>query len=272
MGGRQNHERRCIVKLPFVISLPHCSDKIPERIRPHIVLTRNEMLDSVDVGVREIFGCLPAERVLCAPWSRLVVDLNRSPDQRGAKGLAPLVDYHGRPVYDPHATPDEKEIEDRLTAYYQPYHRQLQNALQIPHIKGLLDCHSLKNIGPPGAPDAGKERKDIVLGNNGGPGGENNPVRGKIICPSALLNFMKRVFEEAGFSVSLNIPYAGGFITTHYGRMLVTNNKMALQIEINQGLYVDSLTEKIMPSKLTAVRAGIFKCLLKIGGAIRVVN
>jgi len=256
------------VRLPFVISLPHCSGEIPARIRPDVVLTQAEMVDSVDVGTREIFGCLPAERILCAQWSRLVVDLNRSPDQRGAKGLVVRVDYHGRTVYGPHAAPDEKEIQDRLTAYYQPYHRQLQASLQLPKIKGLLDCHSLKGIGPPEAPDAGKKRKDIILGNNGGPNGEVNPVRGEIICPSALLNFMKQVFEDAGFSVSLNVPYAGGFIATHYGRTLVANGQMALQIEINQGLYVDPLTEKIMPSKVTDVRTGIFECLLKVGKAI----
>ena len=226
------------------------------------------MVDSVDVGAREIFGSLPAERVLCAPWSRLVVDLNRSPDQRDAKGLVALVDYHGRSVYGPHSTPDEKEIEDRLTAYYQPYHRQLQKALKMALIKGLLDCHSLKGIGPPEAPDAGKKRKDIILGNNGGPAGEINPVRGETTCASALLNFMKQVFEEKGFSVSLNVPYAGGFIAAHYGRTLVANGKMALQIEINQDLYVDPLTEKIIPQKAADVRSGIFKCLEEIGRAI----
>ena len=256
------------MKLPFVISLPHCSGEIPERIRSHIVLTQAEMLDAIDIGTREIFGNLPAEKVLCAPWSRLVVDLNRSPDQRDAKGVVAMTDYHGRTVYRPHAIPDEKEIEDRLTADYHPYHRQLQRALKSARVKGLLDCHSLKGIGPSDAPDAGKKRKDIILGNNGGSAGEINPVRGETTCGSGLLNFMKQVFEEKGFSVSLNDPYAGGFITTHYGRDLAADGKMALQIEINQDLYVDPLTEKILPQKAAAVGSVIFKCLLKIGGAI----
>lgn len=256
------------MRLPFVISLPHCSGEIPEGIRPAIALTQAEMVDAIDVGTREIFGCLPAERVLCALWSRLVADLNRPPDQRDAKGPVALVDYHGRAVYGSDSIPDEKEIEDRLAAYYQPYHRQLQKALQMSHIKGLLDCHSLKGIGPPEAPDAGKKRKDIILGNNGGPDGENNPARGETICTSALLNFMKQVFEEKGFSVSLNVPYAGGFIAAHYGRSLVADGKMALQIEINQDLYVDPLTEEMIPSKVADVRTGIFECLQKIGKAI----
>jgi len=252
------------MKLPFAISLPHCSGEIPERIRPGMVLTQTEMVDAIDMGTLEIFGSLPAEQILCAEWSRLVVDLNRPPDQRGAKGPIALVDYHGRSVYKANAIPDESEIAQRLSTYYYPYHRQLEKALSKPHIKGLLDCHSLKGIGPPEAPDAGKKRKDIILGNNGGPEGESDPLRGESTCAPALLRFMKQVFEMAGFSVSLNVPYAGGFIVTHYGSALAAVCKMALQIEINQDLYVDPETEEIVPEKVIDVRAGIFECFKKI--------
>jgi N-formylglutamate amidohydrolase len=50
---------------------------------------------------------------------------------------------------------------------------------------------------------------------------------------------VKEVFINGGFSVSVNQPYSGGFITTHYGLELVKRGKMSLQIEINQDLYVD---------------------------------
>ena len=256
------------MKLPFVISLPHCSGKIPERIQSNMVLTQTETVDAIDLGTREIFGCMPAAQILCAEWSRLVVDLNRPPEQRGAKGPVALVDYHGRSVYGSDAIPDEREIAQRLSTYYNPYHRQLEKALAEPHIKGLLDCHSLKGIGPPEAPDAGKERKDIILGNNGGPDGESDPLRGESTCTPALLGFMKQVFEMAGFSVSINSPYAGGFTITHYGSVLAARGKIALQIEINQNLYMDLETEEIVPERVTDVRAGIFECFKEIGETI----
>jgi N-formylglutamate amidohydrolase len=50
---------------------------------------------------------------------------------------------------------------------------------------------------------------------------------------------MNEVFINAGFSVSVNQPYSGGFITTHYGLELVKKGRMSVQIEINQDLYVD---------------------------------
>ena len=255
------------MKLPFVISLPHCSGEIPARMRSGMALTRTEMVDAVDLGTREIFGCMPAEHILCAKWSRLVVDLNRPPHQRDAKGPVALTDYHGRSVYKANATPDEREITQRLSTYYKPYHSQLGKMLAEPHIKGLLDCHSLKGIGPPEAPDAGMKRKDIILGNNGRPDGERNPLRGEWSCAPALLKFIKQIFKTAGFSVSLNVPYAGGFIVTHYGPALAQNGKMALQIEINQDLYVDTETEEIIPEKAAHIRSRIFKCLQAIGKA-----
>ena len=256
------------MKLPFVISLPHCSGEIPARIRSNMVLTHKEMVDAVDLGTREIFGGMPADQILCAQWSRLVVDLNRPPEQRDAKGPVALVDYHGRSVYAPNAIPNESETAQRLSAYYNPYHRQLEKAIEKAHIKGLLDCHSLKGIGPPEAPDGGEKRKDIVLGNNGGPDGESGSSRGEPTCAPALLRFIKQIFETAGFSVSLNTPYAGGFIITHYGSALAAMGKMALQIEINQNLYMDPETEEIVPEKVTDVKAGILECFKKIGEGI----
>ena len=253
------------MKLPFVISLPHCSGRIPTRIRSGIRLTPKEAADAIDLGTREIFGGLPAFKVLRAQWSRLVVDLNRPSDQRHAKGPIALVDYHGRRVYRSDAVPDEDEIKHRLSTYYEPYHRQLESAVKLPHIKGLLDCHSLQGTAPAEAPDAGQRRKDITLGNNGRPDGKKDPARGELTCSPSFMGFVRQVCEGAGFSVSMNFPYAGGFIVAHYGPGLAAGGKMALQIEINQDLYVDPATENLVPERTEKVKTKIFACLKKIG-------
>jgi N-formylglutamate amidohydrolase len=56
---------------------------------------------------------------------------------------------------------------------------------------------------------------------------------------------MKEILNESGFSVSINQPYSGGFVTTHYGNELVERGKMAVQMEINQQLYVDDETRQV---------------------------
>jgi len=45
------------------------------------------------------------------------------------------------------------------------------------------------------------------------------------------------ILADLGFTVGRNRPYAGGFITEHYGRPAQAVH--ALQIEVNRGLYMD---------------------------------
>jgi N-formylglutamate amidohydrolase len=43
-----------------------------------------------------------------------------------------------------------------------------------------------------------------------------------------------------GFEVHLNRPYAGGYITEHYGRPGAGVH--AIQLEVNRGLYLNEMT------------------------------
>jgi len=252
------------LRLPFVISIPHCSFLIPADIRPAIALREEEILDCTDIGTREVFAHYPVRTILWARWSRLVVDLNRSHLQRDSTGVVPEVDYFERKIYKENSNPDDEEVQRRLRKYYWPYHDRLKEAVQDREVKALFDCHSLSRIGPPGAPDRLLWRKDIVLGNNGDSKGEGSGSRGTITCAPELLLLMKKVFEESGFSVSLNHPYSGGFITTHYGEELIDKGKMAVQIEINQSLYVDNVHLGLGMDKVADVSKRLGQALREI--------
>jgi len=227
-----------MVRFPFVFSIPHCSINIPRYLRDSICLNEDEILDSVDLGSREIFANIPVKTIIWARWSRLVVDLNRSPEDLSSRGVVPVLDYHNRRIYRQGMEPGKEDIEERLSQFYWPYHRRLREAIENPDIFGLFDCHSLSAIGPPGAPDAFKWRKDIVLGNNGDQDGHFVKEKGNITCPEPLLEELKEIFERWGFTVSINRPYSGGYITTHYGKEMIKRGKFAIQIEINQSLYL----------------------------------
>jgi N-formylglutamate deformylase len=252
------------MKYPFIISLPHCSSQIPEEVRPALALTNEEIWESTDRGVLEIFGSIPAKKILFAQWSRLVVDLNRSPSRRDAKGVIAQVDYHGRSIYRSGCIPDEKEVERRLSKYYWPFHKCLVEWLQKTDIKALFDCHSLNGTGPEEAPDPGKRRKDIILGNNGDHSGNIIPERGGITCPAETLQLMKEAFQRAGFSVSINDPYPGGFITNYHGEKFAGAGKTALQIEINQDLYLDPTHTQLLPKPLEEVKAKVLQSFEEI--------
>ncbi len=61
------------------------------------------------------------------------------------------------------------------------------------------------------------------------------PVRHRL-CP-ALIDAFEAQFLAQGFRVVRNKPYAGGFITEHYGEPNL--GRHALQIELNRGLYMN---------------------------------
>ncbi|MBK5100047.1 MAG: N-formylglutamate amidohydrolase [Desulfobacteraceae bacterium] len=252
------------MKFPFVISIPHCSSWIPEEVRPTLALTEEQVEESADIGTKEIFGSLPAQKVLFAEWSRLVVDLNRGSHERGPKGVIPHVDYYGRNSYRPGRFPDEREVAERVRKYYTPFHTRLKNALAGQDIRGLCDCHSLNGIGPREAPDAGRKRKDIVLGNNGDEQGNVNPALGRTTCPPKTLHLIKEAFEKAGFSVSINHPYSGGFITTHYGQECADKGKIAFQIEVNQDLYANPTNKQLVPERLDDVKSRVWQAFEEI--------
>jgi N-formylglutamate amidohydrolase len=73
------------------------------------------------------------------------------------------------------------------------------------------------------------QRPDFILGDRYGTS-----------CVVGLIDAAAEILTGLGYRVSRNKPYAGGFITEHYGRPL--KGLHALQIEINRGLYMDEGT------------------------------
>ena len=239
---------------PFILTLPHCSSRVPEDIRPTLAFDEQGIWEAIDLGTRELFGEIPAVNVLCARWSRFVVDLNRSPRRRDAKGVIARIDYQGRAIFLQGHEPDREETKRRLETYYHPFHRELSRALNDPAVKALFDCYSMNGTGPRDAPDAGSRRRDITLSNYGNTRGAMEPGLGAITCPPETLHAIKEAFEQCGFSVSLNYPYRGAYIMYHYGHRFKETGKISVQIELNQDLYLERPSLKLIPSRLAEVK------------------
>jgi N-formylglutamate amidohydrolase len=69
-------------------------------------------------------------------------------------------------------------------------------------------------------------RPDFVLGDRFG-----------AACDPKLTRFLRDTLAAEGYDVQLNRPYAGGYITEHYGRPY--RGVQAVQMEINRALYLD---------------------------------
>jgi N-formylglutamate deformylase len=71
-----------------------------------------------------------------------------------------------------------------------------------------------------------RPRSDVVLGDRYGTS-----------CVAAVAETAEATLRAQGYSVSRNKPYAGGFITEHYGNPAAGLH--AIQLELNRALYMD---------------------------------
>ncbi|GJE58698.1 N-formylglutamate amidohydrolase [Methylobacterium trifolii] len=241
--------------LPFVFNTGHSGSVYPPAFLKGSRLDALSLRRSEDAHVERLFdfvGGLGAP-LLRANFPRAYLDVNREPyelDPRmfdgrlppfantrsmrvaGGLGTVPRVVADGQEIYAGRLPVDEAVA--RIEGLYKPYHRALRGliqrtARQFGHCI-LIDCHSM----PSSSLGREVEKADFVLGDRFG-----------TACAPALTEAFEAQFRARGFKVVRNKPYAGGFITEHYGEPNL--GRHALQIEINRGLYMNEASLAITP-------------------------
>ncbi len=261
-----------------VFASPHSGRDYTPEFRRQSVLNELDLRSSEDAFVDKLFEAAPrfGAPFLRAGAPRAWVDLNRACDEldpaliegvrraahnpRIASGLGviPRVVANGRPIY--RGKLSLAEAHARVSGYWRPYHDALQTLLDQSHGAFgeaiLIDCHSmpheaLENIGPAGVP-----RPDVVLGDRFG-----------AAAAAAIVDRVEAAFAGAGFRVARNMPFAGAYITQHYGRP--SRRQHVVQIEIDRALYMDE--KQVLPNaRFDAVRSalqGVIAEIAAIGGS-----
>ena len=246
------HLARPIVRTTSVVfASPHSGRDYPPSFLRDVVLDANLIRSSEDAFVDQLFESVPhyGAPLLTANAPRAYLDLNRGPDEldsaliegvrrtahnpRIASGLGviPRVVANGRQIY--RGKLSLAEAHYRIAHYWRPYHDQLQALLdESNNAYGeaiLIDCHSmpheaLENVGPPGS-----ARPDVVLGDRFG-----------ATAAGFVVEQVEAAFASAGLRVARNMPFAGAFITQHYGRP--SRQQHAIQVEIDRALYMNEKT------------------------------
>jgi N-formylglutamate deformylase len=120
------------------------------------------------------------------------------------------------------------EAERRVRDCWQPFHDALVALIEQTRTGFgaclLIDCHSMPAHGCLGR--SGASAIDIVLGDAHG-----------TACAARITRRIEQLFIGLGYTVRRNDPYAGGYITRHYGRPREAVH--ALQIEVARRLYMD---------------------------------
>ncbi len=238
-------------RVPFVFNSPHSGRYYPDRFLAMTRLDRVAIRRSEDSFVDELFGAaVPlGAPLLAANFPRAYLDVNREPwelDPRmfaepvpsfanirsarvaGGLGTVPRLVGEGLDIYAGRLPLAEAVA--RIDSVYRPYHDALKRLLSQTHERFgfavLIDCHSMPasiRVGESGM------RPDFIVGDRFGAS-----------AAAALTQTALGLLISMGYTVAHNKPYAGGFITEHYGRP--GRGLHALQIEVNRGLYMNERT------------------------------
>ncbi|WP_345781450.1 N-formylglutamate amidohydrolase [uncultured Hoeflea sp.] len=236
---------------PFIFNSPHSGRIYPESFLAMSRLDRKAIRRSEDHFVDELFSGVVdlGAPLLAANFPRAWLDVNREPyelDPRmfdgplppfanigsmrvaGGLGTIPRLVAENMDIYRGRLSVDEGL--SRIEQVYRPYHASLRKVIAQTHVQFgkaiLIDCHSMPaNVRVAG----GGRRPDIIIGDRYGASAAHDLSR-------AAVSHLSRL----GYHVVRNKPYAGGFITEHYGRP--GRGLHALQLEINRGLYVNEDT------------------------------
>jgi N-formylglutamate deformylase len=202
-----------------VISFPHVGTEIPSDIPVARILDDTDW----DLPTLYNFAAELGATTLVPRHSRLVVDLNRPPDDTplysgATTGLVPTECFDGRPLYT--AKPDAAELARRREIYWRPYHDALRaqlDRLVAKHGRVLLwDAHSIDNHIP--------RLFDGIL-----PDLNIGTFDGKS-CAPAIRDAVAAVAAKSGYSNVVDARFKGGFITRHYGHPHA--NVHAVQLEL----------------------------------------
>ncbi len=233
--------------MPLVFSSPHSGrDYAPE----FLAATRLDSLAlrrSEDCYIEEIFAAVPEHggTLIAATFPRAWCDANReaweldpamfadtlppwvnaaSPRVSAGLGTLARIVSSGEVIY--RGLLRFEDAQRRVAVCWQPYHDALAKAVDAARERFgaclLVDCHSM----PAHACSDRRPVPDIVLGDSHGAS-----------CAPAILRAVEGFLSGRGYAVRRNDPYAGGYITRHYGRPAAYMH--AIQVEIARGLYMD---------------------------------
>ncbi|WP_350335952.1 N-formylglutamate amidohydrolase [Coralliovum pocilloporae] len=236
---------------PVIFGSPHSGTHYPDTFIEQSRLDPMTLRSSEDAHVNHLFRHVTEQGspLISARFPRAYVDLNREPYELDPRmfsdPLPPYVNKRSPRVASglgtiPRIVSDRCEIyrrplsfsdaQHRIETIYRPYHDRLRVLMTDTFarfgIAVLIDCHSMPSK-IRGEPMQG--RPDIIIGNRFGRS-----------CASLLTEVALESLADLGYKTTLNKPYAGGFITEHYGKPAAGLH--ALQLEINRALYMDEQT------------------------------
>ncbi len=235
-------------RAPIIFNSPHSGSTYPNAFLNASRIDLPTLRRSEDSFMDELIADLSGRgfAVIRVHFPRSYVDVNREPyelDPRmfigrlpsfantrsmrvaGGLGTIPRVVGDGQEIYRERLSVDDAL--GRIETLYKPYHRALRRLINKVHqafgTAVVIDCHSMPSIG---VSRDEPRRPDVVIGDRYGTS-----------CAPLLPDLIEETMTGFGYSVGRNKPYAGGFITEHYGNP--ASGLHTVQLELNRAIYMD---------------------------------
>ena len=220
-----------------VLHVPHDSTAVPARVRAQLLLNEaelgHELVRMTDHRTLAIFADPSSDAaIVSAPVSRLVVDVERFPDDAdepmAARGMGVVYTMSSQ------LTPLRRSLnagerEALIQAYYRPHHARLEAAVATAIEQYgrclVIDCHSFPSVALPyETADSSNARPDICIGTD------------DFHTSDELASAFTAAFQHAGWRVKVNEPFAGALVPlSRYRR---DTRVSAVMVEVNRRLYL----------------------------------
>jgi len=254
-------------RAPLVFASPHSGRDYPAAFLAESRLDAHAVRRSEDSFVDALFEAAPrlGAPLLAATFPRVYCDANREPweldpsmfdgplpawvnsaSPRVGAGLGTIarIVANGEPVY--RRRLPFREAGERVRQCWQPYHAALGELIAETKARFgaclVIDCHSM-----PAQPGQVHNAPDMVLGDAHG-----------TACAPRATRLTEELLSGLGYRVRRNDPYAGGYVTRHYGRP--REGVHALQVEIARPLYMDEARIERLP-RMAALQADITRLI-----------
>lgn len=230
-----------------VFASPHSGRAYSRSFVRSSVLDEKTLRSSEDAFVDQLFGKAPefGAPLLTANAPRAWLDVNRAADEldpalvEGVKksthnprvtsglGVVPRVVANGRTIY--RGKISKSEAEQRIADVWRPWHDKISKLLADSRsLFGeaiLVDCHSMPHEAIETISSKGP-KPEIVLGDRFGAAASPD-----------IVDRIEAAFQNQGLKVARNAPFAGAYVTQHYGRP--NRDQHVVQIEIDRALYMN---------------------------------
>ncbi len=238
-----------------ILSIPHSGEVIPKEFEVYLSGQNSDYKEDVDYKVNELVDIESLQKagigVLVAHVHRICVDLNRAENncvlfwKENTKGKKIVL-----------KDPSIDEVNKFIQSYHRPYFEVLKSAIkELERLQNgpvsMIDLHSMPSKPTEyhlkQNPNQKSTRENFCLSDR----------KGKT-CDKKFIDFFENSLNNAGFSVAINDPYVGGYVT-EFVDTFRTNN---IQIEINRSIYMDEITKELIPSKVNSLKPHLTQTLI----------